>query len=80
MQRRLKNAEAPMREMQEGCVREIREVREMQDACDKKAQRALAAILEVSVEFADAQRRLEKTEVSMREKHVAPVVRPDGLP
>jgi len=40
-------------------VRDIREIREIQEACDRKAQRALAAILEVSVEFADAQRRLE---------------------
>lgn len=47
---------------QEGLVREIREARQMQDASDKKAQRALAAVLEVSVEFADAQRRLEQIE------------------
>jgi hypothetical protein len=32
-------------------------MREMQEACDKNAQRALAAILEVSVEFVDVQRR-----------------------
>jgi hypothetical protein len=48
--------------MQEGLVREIREARQMHDASDKKAQRALAAVLEVSVEFADAQRRLEQIE------------------
>jgi hypothetical protein len=48
--------------MQEGLVREVREARQMQDASDKEAQRALAAVLEVSVEFADAQRRLEQIE------------------
>lgn len=37
-------------------------MREMLDAADKKAQRELAAILEVSVEFADVQRRLENAE------------------
>jgi hypothetical protein len=52
-------------------------MREMQEACDKNAQRALAAILEVSVEFVDVQRRLEETEAPMREDHGAPVARPD---
>jgi len=35
--------------------------------------------MEVSVEFVDVQRRLDKTEASNREKHDAPVARPDGL-
>jgi hypothetical protein len=62
VQRRLKSTLASVREMQEGCARGIREIRDLQEACDSKAQRALAAILEVSVEFADVQRRLEDSE------------------
>ena len=52
------SAESSLREMHA----EMQEIREMQEACEKNAQRALAAILEVSVEFADVQRRLENSD------------------
>ena len=45
--------------MKDNQAREMREVREMQATSGQKANRALAAILEVSVEFADVQRRLD---------------------
>jgi hypothetical protein len=62
MHRELKNSDVSLCKMQEDWTRELRGIREAQDSCDKKAQRALAAILEVSVEFADVRRRLEVTE------------------
>jgi hypothetical protein len=83
--RRLKSIETSIREMRDGQEHEMREMREhharelnqmleKHEACDKKAQRALAAILEVSVEFSDVQRRLENTESALsrpaRTRHV----------
>ena len=41
---------------------EVRSMREMQEAHDKKAQRALAVMLEESGEFADIQRRVPDAE------------------
>jgi hypothetical protein len=65
VQRRLKNTEASVGEMQEGHVSEMREMLEMHEIGSRKAQRALAAILEVSVEFADVQRRLQDAESAL---------------
>lgn len=76
--RRLKHTEGSMREMQERHLREMREMRELQEACDRKGQRALAAILEVSVEFADVQRRLAGREASLRKAPGSSDGRPDG--